>query len=142
MTSPANVPAPRPVREGLLRLDPPALLGSRCVHCGTVVFPARDFCPACLADGPHDELPLSTCGRVFSYTVVHQAPGGRPTPYVLAFVDLPEQVRVLAQLDVAPQDVSLGMPVHLALRTVAQDAAGSVMGYAFAAAEAAQEVLR
>jgi uncharacterized OB-fold protein len=95
-----------------------------------------------LADGPHDELPLSTRGSVFSYTVVHQAPGGRPTPYVLAYVDLPEQVRVLAQLDMPPRDVSLGMPVHLALRTVEQDTAGPVMGYAFTAAEAVPEVVR
>ena len=54
----------KPIREGLFLLDPPALLGSTCSACGTRTFPPRDFCPACLADGPHPVRPLARSGTV------------------------------------------------------------------------------
>ena len=101
----------RPLREGLFQFDPPRLLGSRCTACGTAIFPARDFCPKCRASGAQTRLPLSRQGTVFSYTVVHQAPGGRATPYVLAYVDLDDDVRVLAQVEHRHDDMRIGMPV-------------------------------
>ena len=124
-------PAPKPIREGLFQHEPPRLLGSTCKDCGTTVFPTKDFCPSCACEGPHEIKPLSATGKVFSYTVVHQAPPGRPTPYVLAYVDLPEQVRVLAQVDHAPDRMSVGMPVRLVLREAAVREGIALIGYAF-----------
>lgn len=122
----------KPVREGLLTIDPPALLGSTCKACGTTAFPARDFCPACLQDGPHPVRPLASTGSVFSYTVVHQAPGGRRTPYVLALVDLErDAVRVLGQLDVPVDKVRIGMRVELTLQEVGTSDGVPVVTYAF-----------
>ena len=142
MTSLSDVqsPSPRPVRDGLFQFDPPQLLGSRCSACGTAAFPARDFCPKCAADGPHQAVALSPRGTVFSYTVVHQAPAGRPTPYVLAYVDLPDQVRVMAQVDAPPGVMRIGMPVRLVLKPVGEDGGVPVIGYAFAADADLQEV--
>lgn len=122
-----------PVREGLLRTDPPGLIGSQCAGCGTRVFPSRDFCPACDSGQAPEGITLSGHGSVFSYTVVRQAPGGRPTPYVLAYVDLDEGVRVMAQVDHPPEDMRIGLRVGLVLRNIVPAPGEPRLGYAFAA---------
>jgi len=132
-TSASQIDECKPIREGLFRIDPPSLLGSTCSACGTSTFPPRDFCPACLADGPHPVRPLARSGSLFSYTVVHQAPGGRRTPYVLGYVDLEDDaVRVLAQVDVPIDQVSIGMRVSLVLRVVGESGGIPIVNYAFA----------
>jgi len=77
---------------------------------------------------------------VFSYTVVHQAPGGRPTPYVLAYVDLEDGVRVLAQLDLPVETVGVGMRVGMVLRQVGESEGLPVVAYAFTTHIAPKEV--
>ena len=102
-------------RPDVFRADPPTLLAGRCPDCGRTAFPVRDSCPACGSDQETDPLTLSGHGEVYSYTIVRQAPKGLPTPYVLAYVDLPENsVRVMTRLDqVDPDHVTIGMPVEL-----------------------------
>ena len=135
-TSPPRVPAaPRTLREGLLQLDPPRLIGSRCAGCGITQFPARDFCPSCRAESGQDHVALSQRGVVFSYTVVHQSPGGR-VPYTLAYVDLAEQVRVLAQLEDLNGDLRIGMPVKLKLKAIRFDGEVPIIGYVFVGEDA------
>ena len=124
----------RAIREGLLQFDPPRLLGSRCVACGTVMFPAREFCPACDATGMPESVALSDSGILHSFTVVHQAPPGRATPYALGLVDLDDGVRVLAQVDIAPADLDLGLKLRLDLRVVGAAEDHALIGYAFVAA--------
>jgi uncharacterized OB-fold protein len=136
-------PAARPFREGLLRLDPPRLLGSRCSACGTLAFPAREFCPSCRAVEGLIEAELGTQGRVRTFTVVRQAPPGVPVPYVLAQVDLADDdVRLLATVvGVAPEDVALDMPVALELTPFGTAADGApLLGYRFRVTEAPEEV--
>ena len=139
MSTSSQPGAARPLRAGLFQFDPPKLLGSRCPDCGVVVFPSKDFCPACHSEADQASVLLSERGTVFSYTVVHQAPAGRRTPYVLAYVDLEDGVRVMAQIDHAPDDVRLGMPVSLDIRQVSEDAQGPIVGYVFVADEAVKE---
>ena len=102
-------------RPDVFHADPPTLLAGRCSDCHTTIFPVRDSCPACGSDKDADQLTLSGDGEVYSYTIVRQAPKGLPTPYVLAYVDLPESsVRVMTRLDqIDPDDVTIGMPVEL-----------------------------
>ncbi|GAA4879020.1 Zn-ribbon domain-containing OB-fold protein [Actinomycetospora straminea] len=133
----ADRAAARPFREGLLSLDPPRLLGSRCGACGTATFPARDVCPACRAEevAGHE---LSTRGRIHSFTVVRQAPAGVEVPYVLAWIDLPaDDVRLMAQVvGVAPEEVSHGLPVSLELVPFEHDESGApLMGHRFRVSE-------
>jgi uncharacterized OB-fold protein len=137
--SPIEPRAGRPLRAGLFQLDPPRLLGSRCPECSTVTYPSKDFCPACHCEAEQAPVALSSHGVVFSYTVVHQAPAGRRTPYVLAYVDLPDGVRVMAQIDHPPAAMRLGLPVTLDIRQVGEDADGPVIGYVFIADEAGKE---
>jgi len=129
-----------PFREGLLSLDPPRLLGSRCRACSTATFPAREVCPACRAADVAAGSELSPEGRVHSFTVVRQAPAGVTVPYVLAWIDLPaDDVRLMAQVvGVAPEDVALGQPVALELTPFGGGDAGTeLIGYRFRVLEAA-----
>ncbi|WP_180900581.1 Zn-ribbon domain-containing OB-fold protein [Martelella soudanensis] len=121
----------RVMREGLFEVNPPKLIGSRCKTCSVETFPARDFCPACGADEVEAPILLSPDGRVYSFTVIRQAPAGRKTPYSLAYVDLADGVRVLAQVDEDPELLRIGMPVTLKIRKVMQDGEVEVIGYAF-----------
>ncbi|HFJ0421401.1 TPA: Zn-ribbon domain-containing OB-fold protein [Pseudomonas aeruginosa] len=116
-------------------MDPPSLLGSVCTQCGTRMFPARPFCPACDCTDIESDVELASRGRVYSYTVIHQAPGGRKTPYTLAYVDLNDGVRVMAQVD-APQDMlCIDMPVRLDIRPVAELDGCELIGYVFVPAQ-------
>jgi uncharacterized OB-fold protein len=88
-----------PVREGLFIADPPALIGGRCRACGALRFPALDVCPACQA-GECEQVPLSTEGTVFTFTVVRMQPPGYvgETPYAYGVVELAEGLRVTTTL--------------------------------------------
>lgn len=130
-------PAWEPLRPGLLERDQDGgvtLLGSRCQACGTAYYPPHAICVRCL-DAVHlASLRLSRRGTVYAYSVVYQSTPEFPTPYVLAYVDLPEGVRVLAQLaDVAPSTVHTGMAVEVVGTVVQPGANGApdVIGYRF-----------
>lgn len=97
------------------------MTGSRCSSCGACFYPQRSVCSRCLAE--LEPVELSTRGTVYTYTVVHQAGPGFETPYTLVYVDLPEGVRMLGQLDGEP---AIGIEVELAgerFRPVAEVAA-------------------
>jgi len=130
-------PPPRALRDDVMQLDPPQLLGIHCAVCGVVTFPKREFCAACGAREGLSTRGLSSSGTVHCFTVVRQAPPGRAVPYVLAYVDLPrDQVRVMAQLDTAPEQVSIGLPVKTEFRTVRVEDGLPVVGYVFVPEEA------
>ncbi|MGX1675515.1 Zn-ribbon domain-containing OB-fold protein [Streptomyces sp. NPDC055400] len=93
--------------DGFLRIQ-------RCAECGRYAHPPTPECRTCgaLGSGP---VPVSGRATIFSFTVNHQAfvPWLQP-PYVLAIVALGEQpdVHLTTRLvDVAPEDVSIGMRV-------------------------------
>jgi uncharacterized protein len=137
MSTPVTVD--RPFRSDLLALDPPRLLGSRCRHCATTVFPPRGFCPGCRTGAELDPATLAVDGRICSFTVVRQAPAGIDVPYVLAQVDLPaDGVRVMATVvGVPPEDVVLDMPVTLETCPFGTaDDGAALLGYRFRAAGA------
>jgi uncharacterized OB-fold protein len=133
---PDGAPAARPFRDGLLTLEPPRLLGSRCGACGTTAFPVREFCPACRAVEGVEPVALSPRGRVHSFTVVRQAPPGVEVPYVLAWIDLPsDRVRLMSTVvGLAPEEVALNLPAELELTAfgTAEDG-GELLGYRFRA---------
>lgn len=125
----------RPFREGLMTLEPFALIGGQCPHCGTTSFPVRSTCSACRRTDDPEQVTLSDSGTVYSYTIVRQAPPGVDVPYPLAYVDLPEGVRLLAQLDRAAIDeIEIGMDVRLAPRSMGVTEDGvRLVGYQFVA---------
>jgi uncharacterized OB-fold protein len=64
---------------------------------------------------------LSATGTLWTWTVQRYAPKSPPyvppaagfAPFTVGYVELPEGVRVLARLDIRPEDAEIGMPVTL-----------------------------
>ena len=112
-----------------------SLVGERCEHCHNAIFPPRDVCPHC-AEPAQKEFALSGRGTVYSYTTVYAPPAGFEAyaPYPVALVRLDDGPMVTAQLtDVAPSEVSIGMPVEMVTRKLnEQDEEGVIVyGYKF-----------
>lgn len=131
LLAPDKLEALQPLRDGLLQLHPPRLLGVLCGKCRTRTFPSRAFCPSCNSTEDLCSVALSPYGVVFSYTIVRQAPGTRPTPYVLAYIDLEDEVRVMAQVEAGREEVHIGMPVELALAAMHSEDGIARLGYKF-----------
>jgi uncharacterized OB-fold protein len=98
----------------------------RCRSCAGLRYYPRAVCPRCLADDTEWVL-SSGKGTVYTYTVTfqNQASGFREElPYVLAYVELAEGVRVLTNIvGCAPDDVRIGMPVQVTFEDVADGVA-------------------
>lgn len=123
----------------------PRLLGSRCVGCGTVVFPAQHGCPKCGRTGM-ERLELSRRGTLWTWTsqdFLPKAPYAGPetdadfTGYLLGFVELPEGVRVVTRLHGLDRTtVRIGMELELVVVPFRVDPDGTeVLAYAFAPVE-------
>ena len=77
------------IQDGKVRLR-----ASRCPSCGAALYPPREICPSDGADSL-EEILLSNSGTVYTFTVARQSTPEFKTPYVLVYVDFPEDVRVL-----------------------------------------------
>jgi uncharacterized OB-fold protein len=120
-----------PIKAGLFPWPLPEdgsarLIGSRCRHCGQVFFPKRHWCPQCRDKGVLEETGLSPRGRLYTYTVVRQAPPGFEAPYTTALVDLPEGVRLFARLtETDPDKIRMDGTVDLTFGPIARDKEGN-----------------
>jgi uncharacterized OB-fold protein len=83
------------------------LLASRCESCERVLFPARETCDRCWAEMPAERLPLAGQGVLYSFSEVHIAPKDFEVPYLVGYVDFPNDVRVFAQLRGDPQSFEI-----------------------------------
>ena len=95
----------------------------RCASCGTLRHPPGPMCPACGVPADGGYLVAAGTGEVFSYVVHHHPPvPGKKLPLVVALVQLPEGVRMVAEMPgVAPDQVRIGMPVRAAFLRVDDD---------------------
>jgi uncharacterized OB-fold protein len=88
----------------------------RCRACATARYYPRALCPHCLS-ADTEWVQSSGRGTVYTFTVTHQnqAPGFRDQlPYVLAYVELEEGVRLLTNIvGCPPEAVKIGMPVEI-----------------------------
>lgn len=123
----------RPYKEGLWKTGAdgqPVLVGSRCSACAEVHFPPKPICPDCGGRNV-EQVELSRCGRIYSFTTVYQGPAGFRTPYVIGYVDLPEGLRIFTQL-VDTQPLALDQPVVLDIGPVKEgDSETEVIGIRF-----------
>jgi uncharacterized OB-fold protein len=90
----------------------PRLRGARCGQCGRHAYPVPPLCPACRSGDLH-EVALSAEGTLYSFTVIHVGPAGAEVPYTLGYVDLPEDVRVLARIEGSAADLAPDSSVTL-----------------------------
>lgn len=98
----------------------------RCRACGAKRHYPRALCPKCLS-GDTEWLRCAGTGTVYTYTVTHQnqAPGFRDgLPYVLAYVELDEGVRLLTNVvECPPEAVHIGMRVEVVFEDVDEEIA-------------------
>ncbi len=128
-----------PVREGLFTMpnspsEEPRLLGSKCSACGEAFFPRRTRCANCGAD-PTEPIILSRRGKLYNYTIVHNAtPGyGGPVPYGIGKIELAEGIAVTAPLVGCDLNtLKIGMQFELVLEKQYEDENGNeVIAYKF-----------
>ena len=117
--------------EGMLDVQSPCLLGTRCSACGTVYFPREEnLCrnPRC-GSTDFEEKRLSTRGRLWSFTNSCYAP---PAPFIaadpyepitVAAVELEdEKMVVLGQVDGSEvADLETGMEMELVVGPLYED---------------------
>lgn len=86
----------------------------RCASCGRLRHPPRPMCPYCRSL-ERDHVVASGLGEVHSFVVHHHPPvPGRDGPFAVVLVALEEGTRVVGNLlDVAPENVEIGMPVEV-----------------------------
>ncbi len=77
---------------------PPYLKGYRCLKCGQLDFPKVTPCPSCWGE-EFEVVPLSRQGTLYSVTDIFIGQPGMATPYIFGYVDLPENVRIFAQME-------------------------------------------
>lgn len=118
-------------REG----EEPRLLGSRCTGCGQAFFPPRAFCATCPKGGTVVPAQLGPVGTLYAWTMVHVAPRRFRPPYPIGFVDLPEGVRVCAQLTGFSEQGPFPAPgseVEMVVEPISEDPQGNpLLGYKF-----------
>ncbi len=103
------------------------LIGFRCQDCGVSVFGPATFCQSCTSFEV-EPADLGADGTLYSYTIVRIPPAGWPgqVPYILGQVELPSGPQVLAEvIDCQQEDLTIGMPVELAIRAVAPEEGGA-----------------
>lgn len=113
--------------------EKPCLWGYRCRGCGKTWFPKVVPCPDCWSEDVV-QIALSKVGKLYSYSTIHVGQKGIKTPYVIGYVDLPENVRIFAQLDIDPAGLKIGMDVEVTSGVIRVDANGTkTMSYKFKA---------
>jgi len=77
---------------------PPFLKGYRCKKCGQLDFPKPNPCPNCW-ENSFEIVPLSRKGKLYSYADIYVGQPGLETPYIIGYIDLPENIRIFARLE-------------------------------------------
>lgn len=107
----AEIPALRTV-DGAVRL-----VGSECPACGRRAFPARRYCPDCLAE--MDEWTTGADPTLETYTTIHVSADRFETPYLAGFVTVPpEGIRAFGPLVGEADDFEMGERVVPTVATV------------------------
>jgi uncharacterized protein len=126
---------------GYLVLDdgPPHLVAHECASCGALFFDRRNACASC-GGTTFDSRSLAESGTVRSFTIIHRAAPGVPTPYVSAVVDLDDGGSVksnIVDVEPSPDNVALGMRVRLTTFVAGTDDDGTeAVAFGFAPEEA------
>lgn len=111
----------------VLNGDAPHLVAHACDSCGALYFDRRNACARC-GGRTFTARPLGSEGTVRTFTIVHRAAPGVPTPYVSCVVDLDGGGVVKANLvGVAPEptQVRAGMRVRMTTYAVGTDDEGT-----------------
>lgn len=87
-------------------------IGSLCERCNKPYYPPTTRCPGCLAQNLQ-QAQFSDRGSLYSYSKIHVAQRGHAAPYTVAYVDLPEGIRVFGKVEAESEDFDIGDSVDL-----------------------------
>lgn len=121
-----------------LKLDgEPHLVANVCKECGATYWDRRNACAKC-GKTAFDTKDMPSTGELVSFSIVHRAAPGVPTPYVSSVVHLDGGGSVKANLvdvDPDPDKIELGMKVKLATFVADTDDEGTeAVAFGFAPA--------
>jgi uncharacterized OB-fold protein len=114
----------------------PYLAASKCPACGKHYFPRKSFCPACMIEEMEDAA-VDNEGVLYTFTTVFMGAKGFKTPYLLGWVEFPEQkLRVAAQIDYDVQEaqtkLKAGQKVKMSVNVLRTLEDGKeIMGYKY-----------
>jgi len=126
---------PGMIHEATSPDDKSYLIGSQCSACGRTFFPKQSVCKICMREDTMQETALSTRGKIDTFTVVHVAPMGFKSPYIQAFVDLPEGPRIFSLItgcEPSEDALKTGTEVEMIIDKITEDEKGNdLIGYKF-----------
>lgn len=115
--------------------SPGYLIGSKCKSCGWVHFPPKAICVKCYKEDMMGNVRLSQKGKIYSYTIIRQAPQGFTAPYATLYVDLPEKVRIFSpsfMTDWGEEPIEIEREVEVVIGKIKEDERGNaIIGYKF-----------
>jgi len=117
--------------------SPPYLKGYKCKKCGKLDFPKPVICTECWGE-EFEVVPLSRKGKLYSFSELYVGPPGygQDLPYIIGYIDLPEGIRVFAQLEGEPGTYRCDDEVELTIGRIRKDEEGRpVISYKFKKAE-------
>lgn len=104
---------------------------SRC-SCGRTHYPPRKICDRC--GGQEMKLDkMAEKGKVLTWSVIRVAPPAfaSEVPYAVAVLEMEDGTRLTCQLvDVAPEAITMGMPVKLEFRKMREYGRTGIIAYA------------
>lgn len=132
-----------PVTSGLFTWpgDEPQLIGTRCVACGLMAFPAYAACPRC--GGATEEALFDRRGTLWTWTTQEFIPKSPPyavaeteesfVPYAVGYVEFAGQGRIEGRIvGCEPGDLRIGMEMEVVVVPFMTDEEGrEVVTYAF-----------
>lgn len=124
---PAPAPAQNPETAGFWKATTEGrLLFTRCDSCSEPTWYPREFCPHCgTLDVTWEEA--AGTGTVYSFTIVRRGalgPYAGGSPYVLAYVELDEGVRMMTNIvEIDEAELRIGLPVRAVFHDTGDGAA-------------------
>jgi len=107
------------------------LKGYRCKNCGQLDFPKLSPCPNCWGED-FEIVKLSTRGKLYSVSDIYIGQAGITTPYIFGYIDLPENLRIFAQLEGEPGSFKCDEEVVLTIGEIRKNKDGfPLMSYKF-----------
>jgi benzoylsuccinyl-CoA thiolase BbsA subunit len=115
--------------------SPPYLKGYKCKKCGQLDFPKVSPCPNCWGED-FEMIPLSRKGNLYAYSDIYIGQAGMETPYIFGYIDLPENIRIFAQLEGKPGTYKCDEEVELTVGTIRMNMDGlPITSYKFKKAD-------
>jgi uncharacterized OB-fold protein len=122
-----------PIREGYFVKEKNGghLIATRCKSCSQIYFPPLQRCLECY-EKDMEEIELSGKGKLYTYTVIQMPVSHYKPPFALAWVELPEGVRVFTQLKHWENtELQIGMDMKLVIDNLWEEEEKVVYGYKF-----------